>query len=485
MRKILLLFGACLSLTLFTNANAADLLEVYRDALCSDPTYQQAVAQRLSNREAVPISLSNLLPGLNAVAVPSISRSTSSGSGTDGGTATSRGYTFTLTLTQTIFNFADFANLAGAHATAKQADATLNYAAQNLMTRVAAAYFQILQDEDVLRANIINKDSFAKQLDQIKQQYQVGIKTITDVYTAEASYDQAFSEYITAQTQLSDDRENLRAITGKLYPNIAKLSEKFPLISPQPESIESWVNTAQRQNWSIRSARFAADAARMNIKQQFGGHLPTVTAQANYDINYVDNFGGTLPLNFPGSNQTHTKSAQLNINIPLVQGGLVVAQTQQAKYNYQVAIQQFELQLRSTINTTRQSYLGVIAGISKIKADRQTVKSTISSLEGMQAGYSVGTEILVNVLNQQQKVFLAEEQYAIDRYAYVNSLLALKQATGTLCPEDLQAINAWLIEGDVSNIAEYPLKEKQPVYERKTVADARQSKKIPKTHKMG
>ncbi len=77
-------------------------------------------------------------------------------------------------------------------------------------------------------------------------------------------------------------------------------------------------------------------------------------------------------------------------------------------------------------------------------ADKKAIQSSISSLEGMQAGYRVGTEILVNVLNQQQRVVQAQIQYASDRYNYVNNLLALKQAAGTLSPEDLAAVNAWL-----------------------------------------
>lgn len=442
-----LLKGATLGFLFFCKmANATDLMDVYRDALCSDPTYQQAIAQRLANREAVPISMSNLLPALSGVVSPSITKNTSSGSATDGSPSTVRGYNYSLTLTQTIFNFANFANVAEARATAKQADATLNAAAQDLMIRVAAAYFRILQDEDDLLSSDSNKTAFAKALDQIKQQFKVGLKTITDVYTAQASFDQASAEYITVQTRLQDDKENLRAITGKIYPHLATLNEKFPLISPMPADIDAWTVAAQKQNWSVKSAQYAADAARMNIKQQFGGHLPTLNVQAQYGVNYTETLGTTSVFILPGTSQIHSKSVQLNLNVPLVQGGLVVAQTHQAQYQYQAAIQQMEQQLRAAINTTRQSYLGVISGISKIEADKQTVKSLISSLEGMRAGYAVGTEILVNVLNQQQKVFGAKVVYARDRYEYVNNLLTLKQATGTLSPQDLQSINAWLNE---------------------------------------
>jgi outer membrane protein len=122
-----------------------------------------------------------------------------------------------------------------------------------------------------------------------------------------------------------------------------------------------------------------------------------------------------------------------------------------------VAMQRLEQQFRATENVTRQSYLGVMAGISKIAADRKAIQSAKSSLEGMEAGYRVGTEILVNVLNQQQAVFENEVQYAHDRYQYVNDLLALKQAAGTLSPNDLMAINAWLLSDTTTTSSLSPL----------------------------
>jgi outer membrane protein len=408
----------------------------------------------MADSEGFPISIAQILPNMGANYSPFLTRQVASGPASLNGTDRQRGYNINLTLTQTIFNFAQFANIAAAKSTAKQAVATLNAASQDLMIRVASAYFKILEDVDNLRSSESTKTAFAKQLDQVNQQYKVGLKTITDVYTAQASYDASVADDITAQNQLANDKENLRAITGVLYPSLAKLSEQFPLITPQPINIQDWVNTAQKNNWAIKADQYAASAAKANIKQQFAGHLPTLNVQGSYAVDFTRDFGGSAttgdpsdPFSFnpPGSAQLHDSTVSLNLAVPLVAGGQVVAQTHQAQYQYQVAMQRLEQQVRTTENITRQSYLGVIAGISKIEADRKAIQSAKSALEGMEAGYRVGTEILVNVLNQQQTVFENEVQYAHDRYQYVNDLLSLKQAAGTLSPNDLMAINAWLL----------------------------------------
>ncbi|MBA3661590.1 MAG: TolC family outer membrane protein [Gammaproteobacteria bacterium] len=454
-KKCLLIFSFCA--LWHAEVFAADLLDVYKQALLSDPIFQQAISQRLVTKTGVPISFAAILPNISAQFNPTVTRTGFSGSffQVDGDTGipltprnnTARAYTLALNLNQTVFDFAQFAAIAQQISFSKGADATLNAALQDLMIRVANAYFIILKDEDDLRFAGATKRAYHAQLSQVRQQYQVGLKTITEVYIAQASYDSAVANEIAIQNRLANDKENLRVITGLYYPNLAYLSEAFPLVIPFPQNMEAWVNIAECQNWNIIAAQYNVNAARTNVKQQFAGHLPTVALQATMDRFYVLNINGYNSLinrNGPGT-QTD-RSIGFNIQLPIFSGGLVNAQTDQAKYQFQVAQQQLEQTLRDSINQARQSYHGTISGISQIKADKQTIKSTISSLQGMEASYQVGTETLVNVLNQQEKVFQAQTEYAKDRYDFVMSILRLKQAAGTLGFNDLIAVNRWLIE---------------------------------------
>lgn len=454
MKKRLLLLGilACHSFTY-----AADLVEVYQQALHSDPLYQQAIAQRLATKEGLPISIATLLPSMALTGNPTLTRSGFAGANfrVDADTGvpltprnnTSRTYDLVLSVNQTIFDFGKFASVAGYAATSKGADATLNAELQNLIIRVANAYLAILRDVDNLSYSEASKVAYAQQLDQVKQQFNVGLKTITDVYTAQASYDSALAKYIAAQTILDNDRENLRVITGKYYPHLSQLSDHFPLLTPQPANIDVWSHVALRQNWSIRTAQYSVDTARATIRQQFAGHLPTVNINAGMDRQYIENINGYSSLIQRDGPGTQTdRFLTLNLNMPIFSGGSVIAKTNQAIYNYQVAEQQLEQTARTAVNNARQSYLSIISGISQIKADRQAIISSISSLQGMIASYRVGTETLVDVLNQQEKVFEAQTAYSADRYAFVSNFLALKQAAGTLGFEDLRALNQWLID---------------------------------------
>lgn len=438
------------------SAHATNLLDVYQQAQASDPIFQQAIAQRLSTKEGLPISVAALLPNLSVNATPFVTRFGYGGSNYESTTGTSssyitprnmtqRSYTLNLSLSQTVFNFSQFAAVAGQRALSKSADATLNASLQDLMMRVASAYFTVLRDEETISYSQATKAAFAEQLRQMRLQYKVGLKTQTDVFTAQSSYDAAVASLITADTTLANDRENLRVMTGVYYPDLAKLGKQLPLVKPNPADMEQWVETALRQNWNIKSAQYNASSVKQTIKQQFAGHMPTVTLQGSVERQYVLNINDYMSFQSrPGPGTIAQRQIGFNINMPLFAGGGVVAQTNQASYNYEIAQQQLEEIVRNTMSSTRQSYMTVVAGISQVKADEETVQSTISSLHGLQASYDAGTETLVNVLNQQERVLQAQTQYANDRYSFVTNLLALKQAAGTLSFDDLRVVNSWL-----------------------------------------
>lgn len=429
--------------------SAIDLLEAYQQALVNDPTYLQTVALLRSTKQNLPISIASLLPTIGASATPTITKTHDFNAASEGiaPNTTVKYYKLTLSLTQTVFNFAQFSTVGKTLAGSRSADAQLNAALQSLMIRLSSAYFAVLRDEESLSYARASKEAFAKQLEQVKQQYDVGVKTITDVYTADASYEASVAQVLASETTLANDKENLRVITGHYETSFAALSEDFPLVSPEPHDMEAWVKKALQQNWSIKAAQENAKAALYQIRTQFAGHLPTVQLQGAVDRIYQNNIGGSpdgTGITSSGVGIANDKMVALNINFPIFSGGGVVAATTQASYDYDASKQGLEKVTRETLNQTRQSYLGIISGIGQVKADKKAIKSSISSLEGLEEGYKVGTQTLLDVLNQRQTVYSNQNNYASDRYDLLNNILALKQAAGTLSLEDLRAINGWL-----------------------------------------
>ena len=420
-------------------ANAASLVQVYRQAQLQDPTFQQAEATWMAARENLPIAQAAYLPQLALTGAaqenytdnsPVQSQTNTNGS--------SRSYSYGITLTQPIFNVSSWMAIRSARAQVKAAFATYNAAAQDLMVRTATAYFAVLQAYDQLRFTLANKRAVYRQLETAREKFKVGLIAITGVYDAQSSYDQAIATEITDRNNLYNQIENLRAITGVHYFALRGLQRRVPLIRPQPDNINEWVGIARAQNFQIKAQQYNVISARQTINQQSAGWMP--------QLNAVGSWTQTSSSNFSKSPNTTARTGFLGVqlNVPLYQGGLVRAETSQARANYAGASAQLESDYRSVVSDTRQSYLGVISGISQIRADAQAIKSAQNALEATKAGYVVGTRTIVDVLDDLTTLTQAQQQFANDQYAYILNIIRLKQAAGTLSFRDLHEINSWL-----------------------------------------
>jgi outer membrane protein len=303
----------------------------------------------------------------------------------------------------------------------------------------------------------------------------VGLATITDVYDAQARFDAAVSQEIDATNKLADARESLRQLTGQEYAKLNLLSERMPLALPEPRDVEEWVRMALDNNLRLLSEGFRVDQARQNIQLQKAGHYPTLDLRAS-----STDFDNSI---------TNTTSHQVSLQlaIPLYTGGAVSSRSRQAAYNYEATRQSLENLQRDTVRTVRNAYRGQETAISLIKALDQTRVSTRSALEANQAGFEVGTRTIVDVLDAERNVYLAERNYAASRYSYIANYLTLRQAAGQLSETDVAEINGWLGEprstSDISSgleisakpMGEEPIKPAPP----KNKANGKRASKEP------
>ncbi len=420
---------------------ATDLVDAYKDAMRNDPTFKAAEAQFLAATQLLPIKASVLLPQLTTAG--SVQRAHIDE--TFGPFSVNFDQTTTqyqINLNQIIFNLQAWQSVALASDQVKQAAATYNAAAQDLMSRLSNAYFGVLQAYDILRATQAQKQALGQQLNQTQEQFKVGLIAVTGVEQVRANYDTVIATEIANKNAIADKLEELRAITGVFYTHLTGLRNNTPLISPQPSDINDWVKIAGNQNYTIKAAFFAKAAAWENIKVQAAGNFPVVVGNANYSYQYQNPV--EVDTLFSGKQVIKQAAVGVSVNFPIYQGGLVTAETRQASFQYSQASAQLEQTYRNVLLQTRESYLGVMTGISKVKADKQAVISGQSSVNSTRAAYNVGTATIVDVLQQLTILYSALSNLAVDQYNYVLSGIALKNAAGTLCGMDMVLINKWL-----------------------------------------
>jgi outer membrane protein len=459
MKRLLTLFALCVSAAA---APAADLLAVYQRALQNDPQLREAEANRLAALETKPQALAALLPQLAGNGV--VTREHDSGPSTitqplssppgpvilqtypfDGRIITTT-HKYGIDLKQNLFRWENWVALQRADAQVAQAEADYQAAQQDLMERVAQRYFDVLAAQDDLEAQQVALTSIQHQLDQAESRFQIGLIAITDVEEARAAHDSGAAAVIAAKRALSSTEELLREITGDAFDSLARPIEPFELANPDPINEDRWVEMALQQNLALVSSRLAADIARENIGAARGGHFPSldlVGSRYKMRTNGVDTFTDGTPAGGTTLDQNQ-RSIGLQLTFPIYAGGMVSSQVRQAVYLHRAAKERVERVARQTEHDARDSYLGVLSEISRVKALRRAVESNATSLRATESGYEAGTRTAVDVLQSRQLWVQAQTDYSRSRYDYMLNVLKLQQAAGTLSQQSLERINSLL-----------------------------------------
>jgi outer membrane protein len=314
------------------------------------------------------------------------------------------------------------------------------------MARVAQRYFDVLAAQDYLEAQQVALTSIQRQLDQAESRFQIGLIAITDVEEARAAHDSGAAAVIAAKRSLASGQELLREITGDPFDGLARPIEPFELANPDPVNEDRWVDMALQQNLALVSSRLAADIARENISSARGSHYPSldlVVSRYKLTTNGVDTFTDGIPAGGTTVDQNQ-RTIGLQLTFPIYAGGMVSSQVRQAVYLHRAAKERVERVARQTEHDARDSYLGVLSEISRVKALRRAVESNAISLRATESGYEAGTRTAVDVLQSRQLWVRAQTDYSRSRYDYMMNVLRLQQAAGTLSQQSLERINGLL-----------------------------------------
>jgi len=421
------------------NAQADDLLTVYQQALLNDTVVLKAQAQYEIVKEDIEQARATLLPQISAFGSYSDGENENFISGS---TVTSefKSLGYGASLNMQLYHHDSWLRLDLAKKSAHQSDLVYQVAKQDLILRVTQAYFALLSAKDDLEFAQAEKAAIARQLEQTKQRFSVGLTAITDVHEAQAEFDSAVTEEIRSENAIYNAEEELRVITNT-YPRDINIlnTNRFSTTTPSPNSADEWQKAAEAKNLDLISAKVGIDISKQNIDAAKAGHYPTLDFGANY--NRKDD-------EINGSNDAPTLndySIGITLNVPIYSGGAIQSSVRQAQNRFVLASQDLMQTHRGVVRTTRNAYNTVIASISGIRAFEQSVLSATKALEATEAGFEVGTRTIVDVLDSTRNLYNAKRNLSSTRYAYIQNVLLLKRAGGTITDEDITAINSGLI----------------------------------------
>jgi outer membrane protein len=420
-----LLASALLSL----NAHALDLLQVYQEALANDAQYASARAAREAGQERSVQGRAGLLPVIGIGGAHS-RRDPAGFSSVDSNT-------YAISLTQPLLRMANWETYEQAKLSVGISDAQFALAHQDLIVRVAQAYFDVLAAQDTLASVQAQKTAITEQLASAKRNFEVGTATITDTHEAQARFDLALAQEYAAQNEVEIRRSALQQIIGRPATDLAQLRPGMKLAAPEPAQVAQWVQSAEQRNYGVVAQQLALQIAQREIRRNRAGHYPTVDLEASRS------YSSTSPA-LQASPNGSTNAVSVRWTIPLFAGFAVDSRVREAISLEERSRADLENVRRTAAQGARQAYLGVNAGLAQVRALEAAEVSSQSALESNRLGYQVGVRINIDVLNAQQQLFSTRRDLARARYDAIVNGLRLKSAAGSLAEDDLVQVNALL-----------------------------------------
>ena len=433
----LLPLTATLGAALCPTAHAESLLDLYQSAQAYDAAWQSAKAQYDANLFRADQAKAGVLPTANFAAGATRSHLDINNPEVQRAFGTQNA---TLSASQPLYRPANLATFEQGKRQVELAQAQLTTAAQDLILRVSQAYFDVLAAQDTLSFVRAQKVAVAEQLASARRNFEVGTSTITDTREAQARYDLVIAQEIAADNDLRVKRLALDTQVGKpdVQPNSLPVLPELPL--PQPPDVNAWVQQSEENSPAIQQARTNVEIAQLETEKAKAGHKPTLDLIASYNVTRNQNGSLQTALN----SRSNSGNVGLSFNLPLFAGFAVENRIRETLSLEEKAQADLEATRRSVAQATRAAYFGVVSGQGQVKALEAAEASSQSALEANRLGYQVGVRINIDVLNSQSQLFQTKRDLAQARYNVLLGHLKLRQANGTLTPEDLSRLNAQL-----------------------------------------
>lgn len=318
------------------------------------------------------------------------------------------------------------------------AQAQLKAAEQDLIVRTTQAYFDVLAAQDTLTFVRAQKAAVAEQLASAKRNFEVGTSTVTDSREAQARFDLVLAQEIAAENDQRVKGLALDTLVGKAStaPRPLALPVALPMVTP--DDVGQWVQLAEAGHPGVVQAQTAVEIATLELKKAQAGHGPTFDLTAQYALAKAPSATTGNPL------RSNTATVGVQFNLPLFAGYAIQNRVKEALALEDKARSDAEGAKRNVAQATRTAFFGVQSGKGQVKALEAAEASSQSALDANKLGYQVGVRINIDVLNAQSQLFQTKRDLAKARYDVLVGSLRLRQASGTLVADDLNAVNALL-----------------------------------------
>lgn len=307
-------------------------------------------------------------------------------------------------------------------------DLTLEQTKQTIRYTATAAYYQILQDRNLIDVEQESVNTLQEHLDNVNAQYRVGTVAKSDVLASQVQLANAQQALVSAQNNYDIAVSSLNNIIGLPTDTVLDIRDQLKY-TKYDLTQDDCTNYALDNRADGAAARYAVKVAEAGVDTAKAGYQPTVNAVASKTIAGDREFR---------KNQAESWKAGLQASWDVFDNGLTQASVNSANMalaKAKEAAAQTDDQIRLDVRT---AYLGLQAAEKNIQTTSVAVTRAEEDYKIAQVRYSAGVGTNLDVMDANEKLTTARTNYYTALYNYNTSKAALDKAMGI--PVDLDVV---------------------------------------------
>lgn len=311
----------------------------------------------------------------------------------------------------------------GAAATKEQQEYTTQQQTQNAIE----AHIKVLNAKAKVK---IYEQSLA-YLEQVykaeKEKYTAGVLERTKLAESEQSLYYTKANLANAKRDLKSVESNYEVITGVKAVNLEEpVVGVDKLLALKVESDKGEM-IAQKNNPAIKSSKQAYESATYGPVVRLAEFAPKIGLQLSSNRTFEN--GPGLP---------KSRSASLNVTVPIFSGGDTVARYKQSKAAESKARIQYLNTKRAVKADVESSFKGFLEQQEAYKDNNESLTAAKIVLEGRVMEYNEGLNSLIELLRAQNDMIFQENRVTEQKYSLILSYYSLLLTTGNLTLQNIE-----------------------------------------------
>jgi outer membrane protein TolC len=322
-------------------------------------------------------------------------------------------------LSQSLLNFRDIGNERAASESLKSAQYTFKDARELVVLAVGNAYLLAIATAARIETTDAQVKNAQALYDKAIDQQKAGLSPAIDTLRSQVELQTRQQQLIAARNDFAKQKLSLARVIGLPPGQEFSLTEKAPYQALTPLPLDVYLQRAYASRSDYQAAQAQVRAAELSRRAAFAGRYPSLDINANYgDV-------GVTPAHSNGTWQVDG-----GLNIPIFAGGKVHSDVLEADAQLKQIRSQLN-DLRGRIDyEVRASLLDLTSAADQVEVARSSVDLAEQTLAQSEDRFSAGVADNLEVVQAQESVASAHENYIQSLYAHNLAKIELARSIG-------------------------------------------------------